>query len=335
MKRLRDLTIVLLFYGIVSTHCQDINYFGVGYSPYVRSDGSYWNTYTIEEISQMLRIVLTNHNSISSYSMGVSEWNYNGPWDQADANCLIARASAQINRDHNAVVLSLSQGIYQNDNPTIQQVEINNAFLAAQEANSIRPGTVWGLTFTNEYIVNWSTGQRVLDMIRNNRDRARSMGLRVGTRIHICGEIWGGPNQQILSEIAQVSDFIMCNLYPGPNSNDANQAVQGISNAYYSARDGFWRFNPNLEVIIGETGWASEGETFFNPPHLNTIHHMGNFWNAMRNWAFANRVKVQMFAAFDEPWKPGPSGERHFGWWRRAPDNSLYYIEKTTGNIFR
>lgn len=231
------------------------------------------------------------------------------------------------------VVLSVSQGIFQNENPTFQQKEIDNAFLAAQDANDIFPGTVWGLTFTNEYVVNAGTGQQVLDMIRNNRDRAHQMGLRVGARVHICGEIWNGPNQDILSEIAKVSDFIMCNLYPGPNTDNADRAVQGISDAYYSARDGFWRFNSNLEVMIGETGWASEGQTFFNPPHLNTLEHMKNFWNAMQNWASSNRVKVQMFEAFDEPWKTGLDGEKHFGWWQRAPDNSDYYIEKTTGII--
>jgi len=113
-----------------------------------------------------------------------------------------------------------------------------------------------------------------------------------------------------------------------------DKAVKGISDAYYSARDGFRRYNPNLEVIIGETGWASEGKTFFNPPNLNTIEYMKNFWNAMKNWATKNRVKVQMFQAFDEPWKTGLSGEKHFGWWKRAPDNSNHYIEKATGKIF-
>lgn len=160
------------------------------------------------------------------------------------------------------------------------------------------------------------------------------MGLRVGTRIHICGEIWNGPNKQILSEIAKESDFIMCNLYPGRNSDNADRAVKGISDAYYSARDGFWQYNRNLEVMIGETGWASEGESFFNPANLNTVERMKNFWNAMRNFATSHKVKVQMFAAFDEPWKTGLPGEKHFGWWKRAPDNSNYYIEKTTGKIF-
>ena len=51
---------------------QNINYFGVAYSPYVKSDGSYWNSYSLEDIKKMLRIVLTYHSSVSTYSMGVA-----------------------------------------------------------------------------------------------------------------------------------------------------------------------------------------------------------------------------------------------------------------------
>ncbi len=72
MKKLQFSLLFLLFFVVICTRSQDINYFGVAYSPYVRSDGALWNSYTLAEIQQMLRIVLTNHNSISSYSMGVS-----------------------------------------------------------------------------------------------------------------------------------------------------------------------------------------------------------------------------------------------------------------------
>lgn len=40
------------------------------------------------------------------------------------------------------------------------------------------------------------------------------------------------------------------------------------------------------------------------------------------------------FQAFDEPWKTGDEGEKHFGWYKRAPDNGNYYIEKSTGKRF-
>lgn len=54
------------------TNAQNINYFGVAYSPYVKHGNAYWNSYSLEDIKKMLRIVLTNHNSVSTYSMGVA-----------------------------------------------------------------------------------------------------------------------------------------------------------------------------------------------------------------------------------------------------------------------
>lgn len=210
--------------------------------------------------------------------------------------------------------------------------EISNAFSAAQDANRIWKGTVWGLTFTNEYVTNSQNGPRVLKMIRDNKARAKGMGLKVGTRVHTCGEIWGGNNQQILIQIAKESDFIMCNLYPGEGANDPGRAVQKISDAYYSSRDGFWKYNRNLEVMIGETGWASEGETFNHA--VNTIDNEKRFWEGMKNWAQKNKVKVQMFQAIDEPWKTGKEGEKHFGWWYRPNNNDAKYIEKATGKVF-
>lgn len=52
---------------------QNINYFGVAYSPYVKP-GHAWNSYSVEDIKKMLRIFLDNnkHNAVSTYSMGVS-----------------------------------------------------------------------------------------------------------------------------------------------------------------------------------------------------------------------------------------------------------------------
>lgn len=256
------------------------------------------------------------------------------PWDKVDSNCLIARAAAQINQERNSVVLSISQGIYQQPDDATQKREIDNAFAAAEDANRIFGGTVYNMIFTNEYVTDNSNGPKVLKMIQDNKGRARSMSLRVGTRIHTCGEIWGGPNQRIIEQIVRESDFIMCNLYPPSNSRDPAAAVKAISDSYYSARDGFWRHNPRIEVMIGETGWSSSGQNFFNPPQYNNVENLRKFWEGMKTWSQQHRVKVQMFEAFDEPWKTGLPGEKTFGWWKRADDNSRYYIEKSTGRRF-
>lgn len=245
---------------------------------------------------------------------------------------MIARGAAQINRDYGHVVLSISQGIYQHTDGNLQNREIDNAFSAAADANNIKSGTVWGLVFTNEWVTDGSNGPKVLDMIRRNKDRAHRMGLKVGTRVHTCGEIWGGNNQRILQDIARESDFIMCNLYPPNGANNPEAAVRAVSDAYYSARDGFWRTNRNLDVQIGETGWASQGRTFNNA--VNTVDNMKRFWEGMKNWSNQHRVKINMFEAFNEPWKTGEEGEKHFGWWYRPDDNQARYVEKATGRVF-
>lgn len=256
-------------------------------------------------------------------------------WDRTDSNCLVARAAAQINEESNHPMLSISQGIAYHDNFLLQEKEIENAFLSSKDANKMFPGTVWGLIFTSNQVNDIASGQKVLDMLRENRVRAHLQNLKIGTRISNCHEIWRGPSREILIEIAKISDFIMCNIYPAPHSFDVDEAIKGISRAYYAARVGFRGHNPQLEVIIGETGWATEGETKYNPSHLNTVANMREFWNKMREWVLNNQVRVHMFQAFDEPWRTGLSGEKHFGWWHRALDNSNYYVEKSSGKIIR
>jgi len=51
---------------------QNINYFGVAFSPYVKNGNPNWDTYTLEEIKQMLRIILNRHNAVATYGMGVA-----------------------------------------------------------------------------------------------------------------------------------------------------------------------------------------------------------------------------------------------------------------------
>jgi hypothetical protein len=66
--------IISLTTVIVSS--QNTNYFGVAFSPYVKNGPPFpnWDSYTLEEIKQMLRIVVADnrHNSISTYGMGVA-----------------------------------------------------------------------------------------------------------------------------------------------------------------------------------------------------------------------------------------------------------------------
>lgn len=322
------------------------DYLGVAFSPYTKQwEGNTippWNSYGIDDVKNALALVSTKFRSVTTYSMGVNTWNVNNPWDQADSNCLIARAAAQLNRERNLVDLNVNIGAYQNDDERIMEKEIDAAFDAAADANSIFKGTVWGITLTNEYIMNESQGSRVLGMLTQNKYRANLRGLDIGTRTQMCHVILNDsdPLHNVLSEIAAASDFIMCNMYPAESvvNGSIENAVQAVGNAYKDYVDGFKKVNSRINVIIGETGWPSQGVSFNKSP--NTVANLAEFWHSMSAWASTNQVLVHMFEGIDEPWKSDVNnldpnapngfngGEGHYGWWSRQEDN---YIEKENG----
>jgi exo-beta-1,3-glucanase (GH17 family) len=290
----------------------------------------------------MLNVISAKFQSISTYGMGVEDYNKNNAWDHSDSNCLIARAAAQINHEKNQMALRVSQGIYQHDDNNLMNKEIENAFSAAKDANSIHANTVWSLTFTNEYFTNEGTGNHILNMIKTHKNRAHQMNLKVGTRIHICGQIHGsGAMRNILADIVRESDFIMCNLYPDNNAvhGTIQNAVDAVGNAYHSYVPVFRSINPHIEVIIGETGWPSQGISSNGSP--NNVANLKEYWNRMGEWAAKNKVLVQMFEAIDEPWKSsktskdmnapnGPNGaEGHYGFWtRHDTPNGPQFVQK-------
>lgn len=322
------------------------DYVGVAFSAYTKEwEGKTtppWNSYGIDDVKKALALVSTKFRSITTYSMGVDTWNVDKPWDQANANCLIAKAASQINKERNRLDLKVNIGAYQNDNAKIMQKEITAAFDAAADANSKFKGTVWGITFTNEYILNESQGYRVLNMITQNKAKAKSQGLELGTRTQICSVIMSNSNPlyNVFSQIAMQSDFIMCNMYPEERvvHGPIDSAVDAVGNAYKDYAAAFKKINPNLKVIIGETGWPSQGVSFNKSP--NTVANLSKFWHSMATWANKNQVLVHIFEGIDEPWKSNPNNldpnatggfngaEGHYGWWKRQGDN---YIEKANG----
>lgn len=322
------------------------NYVGVAFSAYTKEwNGKTtppWNSYGIDDVKNALALVSTKFRSVTTYSMGVSSWNVNGPWDQGDANCLIARAAGLLNRERSRLDVKVNIGTYQNDNTKIMQKEISAAFDAAADANARYNGTVWGITFTNEYITNESQGYKVLTMITKNKNKAQSQGLQLGTRTQLCGVILStsNPLYNIFSQIATQSNFIMCNLYPEQRivHDPIENTVNAVGNAFKSYEAAFRRINPRLKVLIGETGWPSQGVSFNKSP--NNVANLVKYWKSMAAWASKNRVLVHMFEAIDEPWKSDPNNlnpnasngfngaEGHYGWWKRQGNR---YIEKESG----
>ena len=313
-------------------------FLGVAFSPYVgqwtgtppNAKVPLWNSYSQQDIIRMLEIIAPQFNKISTYSMGYAEYYPpTTPWNQLDSNCLVAIAAAQLNRQTGKVAIEVAQGIYQQNNPTYQQLEIEAAFSAVSEANSLYPNTVTSLVFTNEYVTDAEKANVVNQMIVTHKQKAHNLGLKVGVRSHTFGEIanQNSPYYTQLKTLIQNCDFIQCNLYPATNTATPADGVNQVGQAFSQIKTAVANINPQCEVMIGETGWPSEGISFNNTN--NNVANLLAYYEAIDKWAFENRVITYLFEAFDEPWKSnqnaqvpptnswqGPNGaEGHYGLW--------------------
>ncbi|KYC42295.1 hypothetical protein WA1_20180 [Scytonema hofmannii PCC 7110] len=314
-------------------------FLGVAFQPYVgRWTGTppnattpWWNSYSVQDIVRMLEVIAPKFNKICTYGMGYAGYHQpTTPWDRVDSNCRVALAAAELNKQRGRVVIEVAQGIYQQlPNAALQQAEIEAAFSAAKAANAVYPNTVTSLVFTNEYVVNVETTNAVNAMIVSHKQKARDLNVKVGVRSHTFGEI-ANPHSHFHNELKtliQNCDFILCNLYPAANTATPQQGVNGVAQAFNTIKTSVAAINPRCKIMIGETGWSSQGISFNNT--VNNVKNLLAYYEAIDKWAFEQQVTTYLFEAFDEPWKSnqnaqvppenpwsGPNGaEGHYGLW--------------------
>ncbi|RWR99807.1 hypothetical protein B4U79_17499 [Dinothrombium tinctorium] len=129
-----------------------------------------------------------------------------------------------------------------------------------------------------------------------------------------------------LRNIVEISDFIMCNIYPRADlaRSSVNLAVRGVTDLYWDLRNAFKNINPRIKVVIGESGWASQGNTSNGMPTSRS--NLINYWRSLGCYASDNQIPLYFYEAFDEPLKNfNNCAEAYFGWWFRKGDN---FIEK-------
>ena len=84
-----------------------------------------------------------------------------------------------------------------------------------------------------------------------------------------------------------------------------------MKSMYYQALEA----GKNKKVIITETGWPSNGESF-KGSHPSKDNAMKYFINSQL-WSKEANIDIFYFSSFDESWKTGPEGEvgAHWGIW--------------------
>ncbi len=117
----------------------------------------------------------------------------------------------------------------------------------------------------------------------------------------------------IKPRITEACDVILTNCYPYWEGTDEKDALSHMKSMYHQALDAA----NGKRVIITETGWPSQGESFKNS-HPSKNNAMKYFINTQL-WSLTENIEIFYFSSFDESWKVGPEGEvgAHWGIWNK------------------
>ncbi len=312
------------------------NYLGVAFAPYVgnwtgtlpHATTPPWNSYGVQDIVRMLEAIAPAFDTISTYGMGHAGYYQTAtPWNQVDSNCHVAEAAAQLNRRLGKRAIEVSQGIYQQPTPELQQAEIAAAMTATREANAVFPNTVTSLVFTNEYVTDATTTGAVTAMLISTKAAAKTLGLKIGVRSQTFGQLTDPRSSYLapLQTLVRNCDVILCNLYPPKPPRTIQDGVRNVAQAFESIKATVAGLNPQCEVMIGETGWPTAGVSFNDS--VNNVSNAQAYFEAIKQWSAQQRVMTYYFEAIDEAWKSnrnaavpptaawqGPNGaEGHYG----------------------
>ena len=146
------------------------------------------------------------------------------------------------------------------------------------------------------------TEEKLIDYINRVKEAAPSIPVATAD---IYGELLEHP------AVMNTCDIIIPNYYPFWEGIDLYDAIYILNLRHQQVVEKAG----DKPIIIGETGWPSEGEPIEDgmPSPENASFYFLNFIS----WARANNISYFYFEAFDEPWKADYEGERgaHWGIW--------------------
>jgi len=316
---------------------------GIAFSPYVGPWVSgapvLFNTYTLEQVTQLLGPVAKNFSLVASYGQGTFVWQ--GVPNIQDSNRYITQAA-------NNVGLKVSAGCYQQgadsgaDSINVEwtKTEIDYALNQAKTY-----GNVVELVIGNECLWGPNSTQAIIDLINYAKSKRApnftASTLPITTRqrwdvlagVNNTTPVYAAMRQALLKLLSSCEGFVYANMYAYFDTNIASQigksptqasfaqAVTSSMNATLVAlKSAFSSQNVSTEIRIGETGWPTQGSQPDQPnDFLAGTQRAQWYYEVMKNWSATTAIKTIIFEACDEPWKGSPAGsnsEAFFGIWQ-------------------
>ena len=115
----------------------------------------------------------------------------------------------------------------------------------------------------------------------------------------------------IKPRITEACDLILTNCYPYWEGCPLDYSLAHMKSMYHQALEA----GNGKKVIITETGWPSQGESFkgSHPSKENALKYFIN----TQLWSQQEEIDIFYFSSFDESWKVGAEGEvgAYWGLW--------------------
>lgn len=192
-------------------------------------------------------------------------------------------------------------------------------------AAAIRGNVKWAIVGTESLVSNKLTEDQLVDHLRDVRNRLDAAGLShvPVTTAEPYGQ-WANAQPGGLfhrdangdlkhAEVFQNIDLLFANFYPFHEGTDVAVAGQKLADMYQEAAAAVNSVVPGMPVLVGETGWPSDGD--MNGQALPSVKNEEAYLRQVLEWSQEGGVQVFWFEAFDENWKDaGYAGvERHWG----------------------
>ncbi len=103
-------------------------------------------------------------------------------------------------------------------------------------------------------------------------------------------------------QITELCDVILCNCYPFWEGCSFENSLDYIKEMYQQAK----KAGNGKEVIITETGWASQGETLEGA--IPSPKNARDYFINTQLWTSQDNIPMFYFSSFDESWKTGAEG---------------------------
>lgn len=248
------------------------NFTGFCYGPY--REGQYpWGPYpTYQEIEEDITFLKLNTEAIRTYGLEGTLSNIPKICDEKNLDCYLG--------------VWISNDTLANDNNISELIGIVN-----QNHSSLK-GLVIGSEVLYRNDVPEAKLIEYIDRVRNSLSDSLTI-----TPVITTGETWYEWTQH--SNVADTVDIILLQVHPYWESITAENATNHVIDKWNIVRNTYPQF-PREKVIIGETGWPTEGDAHGGaiPSEENQNLFLRNFLEATQD-----TIPYFWFEIYDEPWK--------------------------------